>query len=216
MTRRNRPAVLVPSICAWCAQPFTANRSSGPVPLEPSCSDRCRHYLTKRRLGRWTPEDRACTVCASSFIAKIPTARYCSRRCGFQARDHRPRIEPHRLRPVACSGCGVPTLTRGTRVRCTGCSEAQARLTNRLKNTKRRGIHATRYSREQIGQRDGWVCHLCRDAIDPTLSGMAPGGATIDHIVPVSKGGSDHPANVAIAHRQCNVRRGARPIAGAA
>lgn len=37
---------------------------------------------------------------------------------------------------------------------------------------------------------------------------MDPDGATIDHIVPLSLGGSDEPANVATAHRRCNIRKG--------
>jgi 5-methylcytosine-specific restriction endonuclease McrA len=37
---------------------------------------------------------------------------------------------------------------------------------------------------------------------------MDPLGAVTDHIIPISKGGSDTFDNVAAAHRQCNNKRG--------
>jgi 5-methylcytosine-specific restriction endonuclease McrA len=33
---------------------------------------------------------------------------------------------------------------------------------------------------------------------------------TIDHVLPLSRGGDDTPANVRLAHRLCNVRKGPR------
>lgn len=32
-------------------------------------------------------------------------------------------------------------------------------------------------------------------------------GATVDHLIPLSAGGTDDLGNVALAHRQCNTRR---------
>jgi 5-methylcytosine-specific restriction endonuclease McrA len=42
------------------------------------------------------------------------------------------------------------------------------------------------------------------------LSGDHRMGPTIDHLIPVSKGGADVPENVALAHRSCNCARGNR------
>jgi 5-methylcytosine-specific restriction endonuclease McrA len=33
-----------------------------------------------------------------------------------------------------------------------------------------------------------------------------------DHIIPKSKGGSDHPGNLRAVHRSCNIKRGNRDI----
>lgn len=49
----------------------------------------------------------------------------------------------------------------------------------------------------------GRVCHLCG----------RPGADTLDHIVPRSLGGSDDLDNLAPAHKSCNSRRGALPLA---
>lgn len=58
------------------------------------------------------------------------------------------------------------------------------------------------YRREDIFNRDGWRCHICSRHV-------ARKDASIDHLIPISKGGSDAPANVRIAHLSCNISRGA-------
>jgi 5-methylcytosine-specific restriction endonuclease McrA len=35
-----------------------------------------------------------------------------------------------------------------------------------------------------------------------------PRRATLDHIVPLEQGGSDHITNLRLAHRSCNIKRG--------
>jgi 5-methylcytosine-specific restriction endonuclease McrA len=47
-------------------------------------------------------------------------------------------------------------------------------------------------------------CHIC-------LGGPRPDDPFVaDHLIPHSRGGSDHPSNLAPAHRSCNGRRGQR------
>jgi hypothetical protein len=60
-----------------------------------------------------------------------------------------------------------------------------------------------------VFERDGWLCHLCSEAIDPTLSGRDRMGPTLDHVIPLAEGGEHSYANVAAAHRSCNSRKGA-------
>lgn len=50
----------------------------------------------------------------------------------------------------------------------------------------------------------GWRCHLCGKRVRRKASRTDPFGATIDHLVPLSLGGADEPANVATAHYRCN------------
>lgn len=49
------------------------------------------------------------------------------------------------------------------------------------------------------------VCGICGKPVDKRLPGTDPMGPTIDHIIPISRGG--HPAdlsNLQLAHRCCN------------
>lgn len=70
------------------------------------------------------------------------------------------------------------------------------RRAERLRNAKRAPIN-----REAIFERDGWLCGICGEPV-------AVGDATLDHIVPISLGGSHEPSNVRLAHSLCNSRRG--------
>jgi len=62
----------------------------------------------------------------------------------------------------------------------------------------------------QLGDRDGWVCWLCGNGVDADAARGAPYAGSIDHVVPRAKGGGDEPANLRLAHRSCNGRRGSR------
>lgn len=67
-----------------------------------------------------------------------------------------------------------------------------------------------RYTREEICARDGWVCGICADPIDPLIRWPNGGSASIDHIMPVSLGGDDTKVNVRASHLACNLARGNR------
>lgn len=61
---------------------------------------------------------------------------------------------------------------------------------------------------EELAARDGWVCWLCEGEIDPDAIRGHPAAATVDHVVPKSRGGRTEPANLRLAHRRCNAQRG--------
>lgn len=50
-------------------------------------------------------------------------------------------------------------------------------------------------------------CHLCGGDIDYTLTHPAPMSFVVDHIIPLSRGGTDDIDNKAAAHRLCNGRK---------
>lgn len=114
---------------------------------------------------------------------------------------------------VACLECGA-TFQRNTQRKfyCSeSCSVAAARDSDRRSRMKRRAAVAGQpYTMAELISRSGSRCHLCTKPVDASLSGMHPLGPTIDHILPLSAGGADCSTNVALAHRQCNLRRGAR------
>ncbi len=78
---------------------------------------------------------------------------------------------------------------------------------------RKRGNGTAPYRDMNIFERDGWRCHLCGQPIDPNTPRNDRRGASIDHLVPISKGGPDTPENVAAAHLICNQRRNNQPLA---
>lgn len=57
-------------------------------------------------------------------------------------------------------------------------------------------------SRAAIIARDKAICHICQRKV-------AKKDMTLDHLIPLSKGGPHTSRNLAVAHRSCNSRRGA-------
>lgn len=65
--------------------------------------------------------------------------------------------------------------------------------------------------RQKIADRDGWVCGICVEEIDPTLAYPDPFSASIDHVIPRAWGGGEEDTNLQLAHRWCNMKKGKGP-----
>lgn len=66
------------------------------------------------------------------------------------------------------------------------------------------------FTNSEIFERDGWVCGLCDEPIDRDLRHPEPGSASLDHVLPLSRGGAHSRENVQAAHLGCNLAKGAR------
>lgn len=75
------------------------------------------------------------------------------------------------------------------------------------KNAKRRarlkGARVENVSRAIVYERDGGLCGICSQSI-------AQKDFTLDHIIPLSRGGEHSYRNVQAAHRRCNSSKGSR------
>lgn len=69
---------------------------------------------------------------------------------------------------------------------------------------KRRGPHAS-YRKALLLARQGNLCCWCGQLIKPE-------DVSVEHIIPLSRGGRDTLQNSAAAHAKCNHRRGAQLI----
>ncbi|MGW6703600.1 HNH endonuclease [Streptomyces sp. NPDC054956] len=63
------------------------------------------------------------------------------------------------------------------------------------------------FDRAEVFGRDGYRCYLCRALTDPSVSQFSPTYPTVDHVVPLSKGGSHTLGNVRTACLGCNSRK---------
>ncbi|WP_432041944.1 HNH endonuclease [Streptomyces cadmiisoli] len=66
-----------------------------------------------------------------------------------------------------------------------------------------------RYAVEEIGERDGWICGLCRDPVDQAYQYPDPRSPSIDHVRTIAAGGTDTRDNVRLTHWGCNHERNA-------
>lgn len=66
------------------------------------------------------------------------------------------------------------------------------------------------FTNAEIFDRDGWICQLCGWKVDPEVKWPHPRSASLDHVVPLSKGGAHSRENTSLACLECNVRKGDR------
>lgn len=67
------------------------------------------------------------------------------------------------------------------------------------------GKHTTKELRELFEQQDGF-CYLCGKLLYGTLDGLV----SVEHKIPVSRGGSNNISNIGLAHLSCNQRKHTR------
>ena len=79
------------------------------------------------------------------------------------------------------------------------------------KNNKRRLKIKELYDYVDINyvfsEKCNWVCGICSLPVDKTLKYPDPLSASLDHIIPVSKGGGHTTSNVQLAHLLCNLKK---------
>lgn len=167
----------------------------------------------------WSPSPRPCEGCGWSWIPTTPhwhKAKFCSTRCRKASRGHGTFPDSSRIHFIHCKNCGVLLRVQkkhAHRSKCQPCLLRGRADCNRQRKAIRRGARVGEpYTLTEIGDRDGWRCHLCHKTVNPMLSGLDPDGPTIDHLVPISRGGTDERRNVRLAHRRCNQRKGIKAM----
>ena len=63
---------------------------------------------------------------------------------------------------------------------------------------------STRNKHRRIVSKDRPSCHWCHEEIDYDAHHLDPLSFQIDHVIPISKGGSDTLDNLVASHRKCN------------
>lgn len=97
-----------------------------------------------------------------------------------------------------------PSLTPRERQR------RKAEASRRRRRARIAGAEREPYTTAEIAERDGYRCWLCNRKVNMSLAYPHPRSASIDHIVPLSRGGEDTKVNVRLAHLGENIARSNR------
>jgi len=167
-----------------------------------------------------------CQVCAVEFGTTIKKQKFCSDVCRYEFnllsaaekwREQNPRPE---VFIYDCDWCANKiertTPLGGSKRYHADCSKQAQAARYRAKNTVRQSKSArpSKVVVEHLVAVYGAVCYLCAEAIDMNLPRTSRFGATVDHILPLSKGGSDEFDNLQLAHWICNDRKSDKMIEG--
>jgi 5-methylcytosine-specific restriction endonuclease McrA len=173
----------VGAVCVVDGMAFTYTKV-GPGRIRRFCSERCRELGTGRVV-----EGAICaaTGCDKSFFPRKAgrdrnRGKYCSLKC-------RPQVTTIKVHP----------------------SRDEQRRAGRQRRWARRHVtEIERFRDEEIFERDGWQCKICFKPVDKLLKFPHRMAASLDHIIPVSKGGAHTRQNTQCSHWVCNSRKGDR------
>ena len=162
--------------------------------------------------------DRTCQHCGSEMgVLFRKGAKWCSGACSVAA--HRAK-QANTSGVKECPSCGI---TKGSKTYLDLLCVCPPMVTVReISDTERRRTAAyavgdISVSRQKIIQalrdKHGDVCWLCESALLFNVKSDHPLSVHIEHLIPISKGGSHGWDNVALAHASCNVQKGSRLVA---
>jgi hypothetical protein len=86
--------------------------------------------------------------------------------------------------------------------------QAKRRSYEQLRRAKKRFLANNEFFVDHdIFNRDGWICGLCGKKINKSAKHPHPKSASLDHIIPLSMGGTHTVNNVQCAHLKCNLSK---------
>jgi predicted nucleic acid-binding Zn ribbon protein len=157
-------------------------------------------------------QPRSCERCGRQYVPRQLKghARFCSRECKEERRNEalasaRAEAKPER----ECLHCGasLPKAMRSDAVFCSEKCNYAAHALQRKLRARAGSDEKPGYLRAAICKRDQWSCGICGERVSPALEYPHPRAASLDHVVPVSQGGTNDPANLRLVHLVCNLRR---------
>lgn len=208
--------------CRYCGTQFQRTAKGQPTKY---CGAQCRD-IAKGRRGLNPHTHQQGGPCGQpqcdrpAYSRGLCCLHYQRRRCG--RRVDAPAIPKGTRVARTCRGCGV-VMNLIPSAKRTLCSRECRALVRRAVGFDPQ-IEYRRRRRAAISQgdaidpiavfrRDRWRCHLCGTHTPRRLRGTLEASAPeLDHIVPLAMGGTHTWGNVACACRQCNSRKGAKPI----
>lgn len=198
----------VPKQCDVCGSEFMATMSKARF-----CSNYCRlDYLTPKF-------NKECIYCGANYIGSAGSSDYCSNKCSDNSRyeEYRKSLPTYNKKCCECSDF-FSTNGKNRKFCQTDCSR---KYHGRLKELRKReriianGPVDKDISIERLMDRDNKTCYLCNEKCeindfevrDCGTIVTGPNYPSVDHIIPVSKGGTHTWDNVMLACRKCNIEK---------
>jgi 5-methylcytosine-specific restriction endonuclease McrA len=148
-----------------------------------------------------------CVVCGCATSNKYRT---CSKACWSVRHSQLLKGKKYRLARVVkhCRICHRSfVVTRRATVECPRCRKPKY-LKSSYRRAKHFGVKRDRsISLAKVGTRDRWQCQLCGCRTLPKQRSTHDRYPNVDHIVPLSRGGTHTWDNVQLTCRSCNQRK---------
>jgi hypothetical protein len=204
-----------PKVCQHCGKEFYSVQKKTKF-----CSTDCWHNSKRTLIG----SIKKCVICGKEFEPKYKNQKCCDTKCAIKE-----RAQTQTIHIYMCKYCGkiFQPKKREKRIYCSRECAFKARgydlkenisghdsgwklgcSSNRCeKRAKKFGVKTENIKPIEIFNRDNWVCGICHKKVDQNLRWPHPLSATLDHVIPLSKGGNHVRDNVQLAHMKCNMKK---------
>lgn len=124
----------------------------------------------------------------------------------------RTRRSTRRFKSGQCRICGAWFISLGTDVTCsTECQQIHTRdqvlAAKGRRRSRKKFAYVADVHRRKVFEADGYRCHICKRKTDLTKAVPHPRAPTIDHVIPLARGGTHEPANCRTACFRCNATK---------
>lgn len=212
-----------PAICSQCGADY--QKARGASDKCPRCAGRGWTWSLERRAAyseKMTKTYPSCKIsvvncaeCAGLFTRHHANRIYCGEACAHEA-----AMRACGCRNRLCRDCGADLGRLSLLTLCDACRvvtlKAARRASRAVRNYRHRardyGVEYEPFNRVKVFDHDGWRCGICHKTIDKRLAYPDPMSVSLDHIVPLSRGGTHSLANAQAAHLVCNCRKGASAV----
>lgn len=217
---KHEPKLQRRTTCAHCQEPIAQTRKAGYPKLY--CDRQCANLANAEKAKARRQRTIVCDECGNTFSAAGESRRFCSKDCRYnygkrqnleKAKQYFANIYPNGVKQKICRWCHQPMEVSAKRsysgrLYHPDCSKEAEKARYRMKVVKRqKQLNPQRISHEQVVREYGTDCHICQQPIDLDLPRTSKLGLTVDHLIPLSRGGSDTMDNLRPAHWTCNRRK---------
>lgn len=221
--------------CAACQAAQRAYQRSRPPappkpPPPPACCEQCgetfqprqrnTRYCSKRCINRASIARRVGTCSQPGCDQRRRTQGLCTTHYNQTFPDRHPKVM------LACEVCGtlVSRDKRNVKRYSTVCSSSCRNIltfgiahavepydwalfaAHRAREAGARVVEL--FDRLEVFERDEWLCYLCGVETDSSADPLHPRSPTVDHVIPLSRGGDHSLANARCACLGCNSSKG--------
>lgn len=193
--------------CEYCGKPRHSDHPNRNHYCSPECARKARaiktaaKYIDEREM--WERKHlRECQVCHKTFVSRTGLAAFCSEEC-YQIAKSLAHTE------FVCAECGRVVSKPVGDKRKKYCSErcmrkAQSREYKAKRAEQMMAAFIEPVYLEAVYHNAKGICEICGLPVPNNSAPENPWGATRDHIIPLSKGGTHEQSNCQLAHRLCN------------